>query len=63
MKYTWAVLHRELEVSKMSKIGHFSLRQVLRLNFPNSDSEHMTCSMEAMDGVELVGCGEGMQAL
>ena len=47
----------------MSKIGHFSLRQVPRLNFPSSDSEHMTCYMGAMDGVELVGCGEGMQAL
>ena len=47
----------------MSKIGHFSLRQVLRLNFPSSDSEHMTCYMEAMDGVELVGGGKGMRAL
>ena len=50
-------------MSKMSKIGHFSLWQVLRLNFPSSDSEHMTCYMEAMDGIELVGCAEGMQAL
>ena len=47
----------------MSKIGYFPLWQVLRLNFPSSDSVHMTCFMEAMDGIELVGCDEGMQAL
>ena len=47
----------------MSQIGHFSLWQVRRLNFPSSDSVHMTCFLEAMDGIELHGCAEGMQAL
>ena len=42
---------------------HFPLWQVLRLNVPSSDSEYGTWWKGAMDGIELVGCAEGMQVI
>ena len=58
------MLEEQLEVSKISKNWPFSLFTCAQyLIFPSAESEHMTCDMEAMNGIVLIGCAEGMQAL